>query len=268
VSEPVQFLLRHPYAILFAIVLAEQLGIPLPSAPVLLAAGALAGLGKMSLAVGLALTALAAVLADLAWFEAGRRRGGQVLTLVCRVSLEPDSCVRRTEDFFARFGPTALLFVRFVPGLALMTVTLAGAFGLRRRRFLLFDVPGATLWAGTYLGLGYVFASELERATRAVGRTGTAVVVLAAAAALAWLAWKYVQRRRFVRAIHMDRITPAELRRRLDGGEPVAIVDLRHRLEFEAEPLILPGALRFDSRDLDTRHSEIPRDREVVLYCT
>ena len=267
-SEPTEFLLRHAYPILFGVVLAEQMGLPLPSAPVLLAAGALAGLGKMSLLPAVAVTVLAAVLADLAWFEAGRRRGNQVLNLVCRISLEPDSCVRRTEDLFVRFGPRALLFVRFVPGLALMTVTLAGAFALRRRRFLLFDVPGATLWAATYLGLGYLFASELEQATRAVGRTGTTVVALAAAAGLSWVAWKYAQRRRFIRQVHTERITPEELRRRMEAGEPVAVVDLRHRLDFDADPRILPGALRLERDDLDARHLEIPRDRDVVLYCT
>ena len=268
VSAPAEFLLKHPYALLFGIVLSEQMGVPLPAAPVLLAAGALAGLGKVSFGLSLALAALAALIADLVWFEAGRRRGNQVLNLVCRVSLEPDSCVRRTEDFFVRFGPRALLFVRFVPGLALMTVTLAGAFQLKRRRFLLFDVPGVLLWTTTYLGLGYAFAEELERATLALARLGAGAAALTGVLLVLWVGWKYAQRRRFIREIHMDRITPEELRRRVEAGEPIAIVDLRHRVEFEADPRTLPGALRLNSDELDARHAEIPRDREVVLYCT
>lgn len=260
--------MSHPYALLFGIVLAEQLGIPLPSVPVLLAAGALAGLGRIDAGHALALAVLATVTADLVWFEAGRRRGNRVLKFVCRVSLEPDSCVRRTEDVFGRYGPRSLLFVKFVPGLALMAVTLAGAFKLSRRRFLLFDVPGAALWAGTYLTLGYVFSEQLERAVQAVRRLGFTVVGLALILVALWLAWKYFQRERFIRELRMDRITPEDLRRKLDAGEPIAIVDLRHPLDFEADPRTLPGALRFEAAELAQRHQEIPRDRDVVLYCT
>ena len=264
----VQFLLHHPYALLFGIVLAEQLGVPLPAVPVLLAAGALAGLGKIGAAPALGLAILATAIADLCWFEAGRRRGNKVVKFVCRVSLEPDSCVRRTEDVFSRYGERSLLFVKFVPGLGLMAVTLAGAFGLKRRHFLLYDVPGATVWAGAYLALGYVFSAQLERAIQAVNQLGLTVAGLALGLIGLWLLWKYAQRRRFIHDLYMDRITPEDLRRKLDAGEPVAIVDLRHRLEFEADPRTLPGALRLDIGDLEQRHSEIPRDRDVVLYCT
>jgi membrane protein DedA with SNARE-associated domain len=267
-SAPVQFLVHHPYAILFGIVLAEQLGVPLPSVPVLLAAGALAGLGKIGAFPALGLAVLATLAADLAWFEAGRRRGNKVLKFVCRVSLEPDSCVRRTEDVFSRYGPRSLLFVKFVPGLGLMAVTLAGAFGLRRRRFLVFDLPGAVVWAGTYIALGFVFSAQLERAIQAVSQLGFTVIGLVLTLVALWLIWKYAQRRRFIRNLQMDRISPEDLRRKLDAGEPIAIVDLRHRLDFEADPRTLPGALRFDTADLEQRHAEIPRDRDVVLYCT
>jgi membrane protein DedA with SNARE-associated domain len=267
-SAPAAFLAEHPYSILFGIVLAEQLGIPFPSVPVLLAAGALGGLGKIDVLAALALAVGATVLADLAWFEAGRRRGNRVVTFVCKVSLEPDSCVRRTEDVFAKHGPRSLLFVKFVPGLGLMAVTLAGAFGLRRRRFLLYDIPGAMLWAGSYMVLGYVFSAQLEAAIEAVSQLGFTVVSIVAGLIAGWLLWKYFQRRRFIRSLRMDRITPEELQRKLQAGEPIAIVDLRHQLDFEADPRTLPGALRFDAPELAHRHSEIPRDRDVVLYCT
>jgi membrane protein DedA with SNARE-associated domain len=261
-------ILHHPYAVLFGIVLAEQLGIPLPSVPVLLAAGALAGMSRMSYGLGLALAVLATITADLVWFEAGRRRGNRVLSLICKVSLEPDSCVRRTENVFVRFGPTSLLFVKFLPGLALMTVALAGAFGLKRRRFLVFDVAGSTAWASAYLTLGFVFSHELERATRSLLRLGSAVLGVVALALVAYVLWKYAQRQRFLREIRMERISPEELQGKLAAGEAVAIVDLRHRLDFDADPRTLPGALRLGADELDQRHQEIPRDREVVLYCT
>ncbi|HEV7498709.1 MAG TPA: rhodanese-like domain-containing protein, partial [Vicinamibacteria bacterium] len=177
-------------------------------------------------------------------------------------------CVRRTEDVFARYGPRSLLFVKFVPGLGLMAVTLAGAFGLKRARFLLFDLAGALVWAGSYLTLGYVFSGQIERATEAVTSLGVTVVGIAATLAAGWIVWKYFQRRRFIREIHMERISAQELRQKIDAGEPVAIVDLRHRLDFAEDPRTLPGALRFEASELEQRHQEIPRDRDVVLYCT
>ena len=267
-SAPVQFLLHHPYLTLFGIVLAEQLGLPLPSLPVLLAAGALAGMGRIALGHALLFAILATALADLTWFEAGRRRGNRVVQFVCKVSLEPDSCVRRTEDVFVRFGPRSLLFVKFVPGLGLMAVTLAGAFGVKRLRFLLFDLAGASVWAGSYLTLGYVFSGQIERATEAVAHLGITVAGIAAIIGGSWIVWKYVQRRRFIREIYVERIAPEELRRKIEAGEPVAIVDLRHRLDFELDQRTLPGALRFEAGELEARHQEIPRDRDVVLYCT
>jgi membrane protein DedA with SNARE-associated domain len=268
VSHSVQFLLRHPYSVLFGIVLSEQLGIPLPSVPVLLAAGAMAGSGQARLGTGLAVAVAATLLADHFWFEAGRRRGTQVLNLLCRISLEPDSCVRRTENVFAAHGPRSLLYVKFVPGLGIVGVALAGAFGLRRLRFLVWDAVGATVWAGAYMALGYVFSSELERATRAVAGLGAAAVVLVVAVLAAYVGWKYVQRQRFLHQIRIDRITPDELSRKLAAGEPIAIVDLRHPVDFEADPRTLPGAIRLGADELDARHGEIPRDRDVVVYCT
>ena len=267
-SHSLQFLLRHPYSVLFGIVLADQLGIPLPSVPVLLAAGAMAGSGDTRLSTALAVAAAATLIADHVWFEAGRRRGAQVLKLLCRISLEPDSCVRRTENVFAAQGPRSLLYVKFVPGLGIVGVALAGAFGLRRLRFLLWDLAGAVVWAGAYVALGYVFSSELEKATRAVLGLGTVAILIVAGLLASYVGWKYAQRQRFLREIRVDRITPEELSRKLAAGEPIAIVDLRHPVDFEADPRTLPGAIRLGADELDARDSEIPRDRDVVLYCT
>jgi membrane protein DedA with SNARE-associated domain len=267
-SPVLHFLLRHPYPVLFGIVLSEQLGIPLPSVPVLLAAGALAGTGDVRLGSALAVAVIATLLADHVWFEAGRRRGAQVLNLLCRISLEPDSCVRRTENVFARHGPRSLLYVKFVPGLGIVGVALAGAFGLRRARFLLWDGAGALVWAGAYMTVGYAFSTELEKATRAVLSLGTAAIVLFAGLLAAYVGAKFVQRQRFLHQIRIDRITAEELERKLTAGEPIAIVDLRHRVDFDADPRTLPGAIRLGADELDVRHGEIPRDRDVVLYCT
>ncbi len=262
------FLTRHGYAVLFAFVLVEQAGLPVPGVPVLLAMGALAGMGKVSLAGAVAVTVAASLVSDSLWYAMGRRHGARILGVLCRISLEPDSCVRRAENVFARHGSRALLAAKFVPGLSAVATPVAGLIRMRPGRFMLWDGAGALLWAAAYLGLGYVFSAQLERVAEVAGRLGSSLVVLLAAALAAYLAVKYVQRRLFIRELAIARITPAELKTKLDAGEEIVIVDLRQSLEFEADGSTVPGALHLLPDDLDARHGEIPRDREVVLYCT
>ena len=262
------FLLRHGYVVLFAIVLLEQAGLPLPSPPVLLAVGALVAAGRFSMAASLSVVVAACLLADLVWFDLGRRHGARILALLCRISLEPDSCVRRTENALAASGARALLFAKFLPGLSTAAPPVAGMLRIRLSRFLLWDVAGALLWAGTYFALGYAFSSQLERVAELVVGLGSRLLALLAAGFALYVSWKYAQRRRFIREIAIARITPEELQRRLDAGEDVVVVDLRHSMEFEADPATVPGAIHVLPDDLDARHGEIPRDREVILYCT
>ncbi len=267
-DQVIQFLLRHGYAVLFVFVLAEQIGLPLPAVPVLLAVGALAGTGQLSFPAALLVAAAAALLSDFAWYHLGRRRGHSVLNLICRIALEPDSCVRRTENIFSRHGARALLFAKFVPGLSVAAPPLAGMLRMPRLRFLLWDGAGALLWAGSYSGLGYLFSEQLERVGAFALRLGTGLGVLLGAALAAYLLWKYVERRRFLRRLHIARITPEELQQKLAAGQEIAVVDLRHALEFDADSMKVPGALHLLPEELDRRHQEIPRDRDVVLYCS
>lgn len=267
-DEAIQFLIRHGYAVLFVWVGAEQIGLPVPAVPLLLAAGALAGAGQLKLVPALVLVVCASVLADAVWYQIGRRRGSQVLGLLCRISLEPDSCVRRTEDVFARYGVRSLLVAKFVPGLNTAAPPLAGIVGMRPSRFLLFDGLGGLVWAGTFIGLGYLFSHQLGTVAAYALRLGTWLLVLLVGGLIAYIAWKFVERRRFLRELRIARITPEELSRKLEMGEDLVIVDLRHSLDFEAEPATIPGALHLDPEELERRHQEIPRDRDVVLYCT
>lgn len=268
VNETARFLLAHGYIVVFVWVLAEQIGLPIPSIPVLLAAGALAGSHQLSFLGALSLAMLASLLSDSVWYGLGRTRGHTVLNLICRISLEPDSCVRRTEDFFVRHGPRSLLFAKFVPGLGTVAPPLAGLFRMRLLRFALWDLAGSLAWAGAYLGAGYLFSSELERIARYALSLGVWLIALLIAALAAYLIRKYIQRRRFIRNLRIARITPAELKRMLDAREDVMVVDLRSSIEFEADEGKLPGALHMDPKEIEQRHQEIPRDRDIVLYCT
>jgi len=162
-NDATAYLIHHGYVVLFAWVAAEQLALPVPSEPVLLAAGVLAGTGLLRLPSAIAVGVAASLLSDVIWYEIGRARGSQVLRLLCRISLEPDSCVRRSQDTFARYGGWSLLVAKFVPGLNTVAQPLAGVLRMRRSRFLLVDTLGAFLWIGTYTGLGYVFSDQVER---------------------------------------------------------------------------------------------------------
>jgi membrane protein DedA with SNARE-associated domain/rhodanese-related sulfurtransferase len=266
-TELLQFVVRHGYTVVFAWVFIEQAGLPIPSAPLLLAAGALAGTREMNLWVALAFAVLASVTSDFIWYELGRQKGVRVLQLLCRISLEPDSCVRRTQVSFGKRGARVLLVAKFVPGLNAMAAPLAGIIRMGWRRFLAFDVLGALLWSSTFMFAGYVFSGELERIAARAAYLGTWLLVLVLAAFAGYIGWKYYKRRKFLRNLRIARITPEELKQKIDSGEDVIIVDLRHALEFEAQPETIPGALHMDAAELEEAHEVIPRDREIVLFC-
>ena len=176
--------------------------------------------------------------------------------------------MRRTEDIFIRHGARSLVIAKFVPGLGTVAPPLAGMFHMRAWRFVLWDLAGALAWAGSFTVAGYLFSAQIERVAGYALRLGSWLIVLAVVALLAYVSWKYVQRQRFIRRLRIARITPEDLKRKLDAGEDIVVVDLRHSLEFDAEDVKLPGALHIDPKEIEQRHQEIPRDRDVVLYCT
>ncbi|HXT86840.1 MAG TPA: DedA family protein/thiosulfate sulfurtransferase GlpE [Verrucomicrobiae bacterium] len=267
-SSIFDFLLRYGYLLLFGWVLAEQLGLPLPSAPLLLAAGALAGTSRMSLIAVVALPIIAAAISDVLWYELGRRRGMKLLNFLCRITLEPDSCVRRTQGHFERRGAWALVFAKFIPGLNAMAPPLAGAGRMPWPRFAFFDALGTLLWVTVYIGIGYIFSREIERIASRLVFLGRGLFILMVAGLLFYVGWKYLKRRRFLRSLRIARITPDELHQRMERSEDVVVVDLRHSLEFASEPETIPGAVHMDAAELEEAIDVIPRDREVVLYCS
>jgi membrane protein DedA with SNARE-associated domain/rhodanese-related sulfurtransferase len=263
-----EFLLHHGYIVLLAWVFLEQAGVPIPSLPLLLAAGALAGSHQLNFFASLGIATLSCVVADSLWYQLGHRRGVAVLRLLCRISIEPDSCVRRTEGLFAKQGARSLLFAKFIPGLGTVAPPLAGIFHMRMRRFLLFDALGGALWAATFLTLGYAFSGEIEHIAEWAGSLGSGLAVLVLGSLAGYLCYKIISRHRFLRELRIARITVDELKTRMDAGEEVVVVDLRHSVEFEADPEIIPGALHMDDSALEENDELLPRDQEVVLYCT
>lgn len=267
-TDGVQWLERYSIVILPALTVVEQIGIPLPAVPALLATGALAATGRVDpwLVIG-AIVALALPV-DLVWHELGRRRGARVLSGLCRLSLEPDVCVRRTENLFVRLGTRVLLVAKFLPGLTTVMPPLAGVFGVPRLQFALYDVAGIILWAGSWMGVGYVFSGAIQEVIRRISNLGHAAGLVVGGALVAYVILKYLRRWIFLRRLRVARISADELKRRLDEGEDVAILDLRTALDVTAAPYAIPGSRWIAAEQLDERSSDIPRDRELVLYCS
>src|ERR1043165_5678011 len=267
-GETLQFLVKHGYLVLFASVLAQQLGLPLPSTPFIVAAGALAHSGQLSFTAVLFIAFSAALIADLVWFEIGRRRGTRVLQFLCRISLEPDYCVRRTENSFARHGAQTLVVGKLIPGVSVLATPMAGVYGFSRLRFLLFDGLGILIWIGAFELLGYLFSDQLEDVVGYASRFGGLLFGLVVAGLAGYVAWKYVQRRRFLRSLRVARITPEQLKAELDHGADLVIVDLRHAIDIEADPRMLPGGMQLPAEKLEERGVELPRGKTLVLYCS
>lgn len=262
--------MRSPIGLSFVFVnvLVQQLGVPVPAVPTLVVAGAVAASGKMSAPALYALAVSACLIADTTWYCAGRTYGGRVMSLLCRVSLSPDSCVSQTQNAFERWGAKALLFAKFVPGLALIAPPLAGATRMHPGRFIVFSGLGATLWVGAALLGGALLRSQIERLLPLVAQVGGAAAVVVAVLLASYIAYRWWERRRFLAALDMARISVEELRRQMDGGAAPVIVDVRSSTARTIELRRIPGAVHVPVHDAERRLSELPRDREIILYCT
>jgi len=263
-NETLHFLTQHGTAVLFLIVLAKQIGLPIPAVPVLIAAGALVGTGQMVLGVAVGTAVFASLLGDQLWYELGRRRGRRVLNWLCRVSIEPTSCIQRTEDFFTRHGMRALVIAKFVPGLSTIAPPLAGIVGLRMPPYLLYNGVGTILWVGSGMGLGYAFSDQLEQAISVVAYLGPALAMILLGSVAAYVIAKVVHRYRVERAI--PRVTAQEVTEKIAAGEAPVIIDLRSH-GARREMAGIPGSQSLSVKEVIAGYRDLPRDRDVILYC-
>ncbi|MDB6067788.1 MAG: Rhodanese domain protein [Pedosphaera sp.] len=267
-KEILDFLVRHGTVVLFAAVFIEQMGLPIPAAPWLLAAGALCAGGQLNPLKVLAATVLACMIADSIWFYLGRHSGNRVLRLLCRISLEPDSCVRRTQDMFTRYGMRGVVVAKFLPGLSTVVPPLAGSSGVSAPRFLFFDGLGSLLYGGSFILLGGLFSHQLEQVINALASLGTGALVLVGGLVAIYIGYKYFKRQRLLQELRMARITVEELHEKLEAGERPLILDLRAAAELEQNPLLIRGAIHITMDEVNRRHLEIPRDRDIIVYCS
>jgi membrane protein DedA with SNARE-associated domain/rhodanese-related sulfurtransferase len=263
-----EFFLHYRYLILFAWVLGEQLGLPIPSVPLLITVGTLVATHRMNAWASLACVLLASVLGDSVWFALGRRYGNRVLELLCKFSFESDTCVAKTEGYFERRGVTTLVIAKFVPGLNTVAPPIAGEMGMPFGRFLAFDSMGIMLWAVASLAVGFFFGDIAKQSAMALRLLGHFALALFVASVVGFIAYRVGQQRRFLRYVRENRMELDDLKRMLDAGEKPFIVDLRHPLDYLPDPRVLPGAVRVGPADLKAHKDVLPLDRDIILYCT
>lgn len=267
-KETIDFVAEHGYALIALFVFIEQIGLPVPAMPVLMAGGALARIGHLDFAVALVVSIAASSIADAVWYEIGRRKGGSVLRLLCRISLEPDTCVRHTENVFERWGSGAVVIAKFMPGLNTITPPMAGVVRMPRYVFFTLNAVGGLLNFGLFISLGWLFGNQIEEIVEYASTYGVRFGALLGLALAAWIGRKWYERNKFMRDHRTARITVGELASRMDAGEQFSIIDLRHVMDFDADPEMIPGAIHLPVEHIDRRVGEIPRDREIILYCT
>jgi membrane protein DedA with SNARE-associated domain/rhodanese-related sulfurtransferase len=267
-QDLVDLIAQYGLLLVFINVLVEQVGLPVPAVPTLVIAGALAATGQLSAPAVFGVAVLACYIGDGLWFAGGRIYGRRVMKLLCRVSLSPDSCVRQSEDQFERWGKAALVISKFVPGLSTVTPPLAGAMRMGWPSFLLLNGVGIVLWAGLPIGAGMLFHNQLGRVIEALEGYGAGAFILVGAALAAYVAFKWWERRRFYQALRLARITVEELRGLIERDKKPIVVDVRSDVARKADGRFIPGALTMNAAEVEARLRQLPKDRDIIFYCT
>jgi membrane protein DedA with SNARE-associated domain len=263
-------LAHHGYLLVFLVVLGEALGLPSPAALALVAGGAAVAAGTLhgGAVLGLALTAM--MLGDSILYVLGRYMGWALLGFICKLSVNPESCILRSAESFYKRGKITLLFAKFIPGVNSMAPPLAGSMKMRPQQFLQLDFAGAFLYVSTYIALGYLFRNFLAGITRgfqAASHVLTEALFIAALAYVGYKVWLFVKPK-------PDRVVPRvqvqELAKKLvaEGGGKILLVDVRSHGYYDSRAQRIKGSLRLEPNQLSEELKTLPRDRDIYLYCT
>jgi membrane protein DedA with SNARE-associated domain/rhodanese-related sulfurtransferase len=263
---------RYGPALVFANVLAAALGLPVPALPTLILFGAMAALHPASIGAQLApiliLSVFATLIGESAWFLAGRIYGGNTLKAICRLSLSRDTCVKKTERFFGRWGVRVLTVAKFVPGLSIVSIPMAGAMNTPYRTFLLYDGIGAALWAGVGLIVGALFSQQIDMLFAGINRLGKTAALAVAVLLLCYALYRWTRRRALLKKLAAARIHVEELYTLIRGGSSPVLFDIRSDEKRQLDPYVIPGAIFADERHLeDIIHSYRP-EQKLVIYCS
>ena len=261
---------RHGYGLLALIVFVEAVGLPVPAAVALLAAGAACALHVMHPLPTVVIAAVAMVVGDALMFWVGRVSGWALLGFLCRVSMNPETCILRSAESFYKRGKATLLFAKFVPGLNTMAPPLAGSMKMPPWRFLRYDLGGALLYIFAFAGAGFLFSGFMQSITKGLAlasHTFEILLVLAFAAYLAYRVWSYRQQRVY-RVV--PRVEVAELAKFFDSEERerIIVADVRSHGYYDAGAHRIHGSIRIEPNNLDAEIEKLPRDKHIYVYCT
>ena len=267
-EEMTGLLAQHGLVLVFVNVLLTQSGVPVPSVPILVVAGAFVTQGQIALAPLVLVSVMASLIGDTLWYAAGRRYGYRILRTLCRVAIEPDSCVKQTENIFERWGAPSLMLAKYVPGFSTIAPPLAGTMRVGLPSFLGYSAVAALLWAGLPIALGAIFHAEVERALAWLESMGSGAAVVIALIVLAYVAVKTVQRYLMIRFLRMVRIGAKELRELMERDTKPVILDVRSAMARKLDPRRIPGAIWVDIAAPQVALVSVPPDRDVVVYCS
>ncbi len=258
---------EYGLVIVFANVLVDQIGLPVPAVPTLVVAGAIAADGGLPLIPLFAWSVLACCIADSLWYLIGQVYGIRVLKLLCRISLEPDSCVSQTQSRFESWGVNSLVIAKFIPGLAIIAPPLAGALRIGWPRFITLTIASGVLWVGFALAVGMLFKTQIAVILANLDAFGSTAAFIIGAALGLYLLYKWWERERFYRSLRMARIDVADLYDIMQTGAKPIVVDVRSATARALDPRGIPGALFVPMESVATHLADLPRDADIILYC-
>lgn len=261
-------LATHGYLIIFLWMFADQAALPLPSVPLLIVAGALTASGDLDLVAVLITAATATLLADSMWYTLGRYGGAKAISMVCRLSIEPDSCVSNTRAAFGKFGPATLVIAKFLPGVQTLAPASVGFVRVPWLGFFALDTLGTLLFITPFVLLGHFFQVELVALFQAIREYTGGITLLVLAILGLYGAFKITSWVLFFRQHQLRRITCEKLHERMQRGDGLTVIDLRQQLDYQMEPRSIPGVLRIPISEIRIRRDEIPTHHDVVLVCT
>jgi membrane protein DedA with SNARE-associated domain len=261
---------RHGQILIFAIVLAESLGLPIPAALALVAGGAAAASGVLSVTTLLLLAVVAMMLGDSLLYVLGRNMGWSLLGLLCKLSINPETCILRSAELFYKRGKIALLIAKFIPGVNTMAPPLAGSMKMRWDNFLRLDLAGALLYATVYVAVGFLFRdflASLMHGFRTAGRAVEVVTLIALIGYAVYRVWLY--RKHAVYRV-VPRVQVEELARKLasEEKEKILVVDVRSHGYYDAQAARIRGSIRLEPNNLSEELKTLPRDKDIYVYCT
>lgn len=266
----VALVVRHGYAFIFSFLLIEAMGLPFPAALALVAAGAAVAAHALWAPYVLFVAVLALLLGDSIEFWLGRYMGWALLGFLCRVSVNPETCILRSAESFYKRGKLTLLFAKFIPGVNTMAAPLAGSMKMPFRQFLRLDFLGALVYSVAYFGVGYLARDFLAAVLRGFHKASEAIEVIVVIAAIVYMAYRIVQYRKNRMYRIVPRVQVQELAARLasQDADHVQIVDVRSHGYYDSGAARIKNSIRIEPSNLEEEIKNLPKDKDIYLYCT